>query len=270
MRFFTLIIPIFVLANKKTSNLIYHFNSKLARPFFLLSILIFCVSQLSFATKIVGKVVDLGSKKALTSVSVFNIYTGEEFITLGNGLFEMEVKKGDLVEFRVPGYEIGRVRLKSDSVANYYLIQLIPTSTKIENQLYQDYFTGAKIDSIKRSELYSQALNHYTLTGLDIIQHPFDAMSKQNQKIWAFQKNYQFWEKEKFVDYVFNDRLIVQLTGLKGDDLDEYKKQYRPQYEQIRSMNEYQYYTFVKKSVEEYLKRKEDKTKPRENYNYDR
>ncbi len=217
-----------------------------------------------------GKVVNLQTTAPLAAVNIANIHTGEEFVTLENGLFEMEVKKGDLIEFRLPGFEVARVKFKSDNVANYYYIQLRKAPTTIENQLMTDYFTGAKIDSVKRRELYQQALEHYKLTGLDIIQHPFDAMSKRNRMIWAFQKNYEIWEQEKFVDYVFNDRLIVQLTGLDGDSIEEYKRMYRPRYEMIRGMNEYQYYTFIKETVKAFNERKEQKDNPTRPFNYER
>lgn len=217
-----------------------------------------------------GKVVNLETDAPLVSVNIANVHTGEEFTTLANGLFEMEVKKGDLIEFRLPGFDVARVRFKSDNVASYYYIQMKKAPTTIENQLMNDVFTGAKIDSIKRRELYQQALEHYKLTGLDIIQHPFDAMSKRNRMIWAFQKNYEIWEKEKFVDYVFNDRLIVQLTGLDGDNLEEYKRMYRPGYEMIRGLNEYEYYTFIKESVKAYKQRKEQVDNPTRPFNYER
>lgn len=234
---------------------------------------VLCANLISYdglAVKIMGKVVSLQTDQPLASVSITNVHTGAAFTTMDNGLFEMDINKGDLIEFRLAGFDVARVKFKSELVANYYYIQLKKAPTSIENQLMTDYFTGAMIDSVKRRELYQQALEHYKLTGLDIIQHPFDAMSKRNRMIWAFQKNYEIWEKDKFVDYVFNDRLIVQLTGLDGDSIDEYKRIYRPRYEMIRGMNEYQYYTFIKETVKEFKARQQQQDTPVRPYNYER
>lgn len=226
----------------------------------------------SFAVPIKGIVVDLLTMQPLPGVSITNVHSSKEVQTGENGSFELEVARGELVEFRIAGYDIARVRIKSEQNLPFYKIQLKEAPTQIENQLtIQDYFMGAKIDSVKRRELYQQALDHYKLTGLDIIQHPFDAMSKRNRMIWAFQKNYEIWERDKFVDYVFNDRLIVQLTGLDEESLELYKKRYRPPYELIRGMNEYQYYSYIKDSVKDFkLWQERIKNPDTKQYNFDR
>ncbi len=248
------------------------------RPFsFLQKVLVvagclFLLHFHAFAVPIKGVVLDLLTTLPLQGVSITNVHTSKEIFTDAKGRFELEVAKGELVEFRIAGYDVARVRIKSEQNLPFYKIQLKEAPTLIENQLAAgNYFMGAKIDSIKRRELYQQALDHYKLTGLDIIQHPFDAMSKRNRMIWAFQKNYEIWEKDKFVDYVFNDRLIVQLSGLDEANLELYKKRYRPPYELIRGMNEYQYYSYIKDTVKDFKlwqeRQKNPETKP---YNFDR
>lgn len=250
----------------------------LNRPFsffqkmFFVSGLLLLLHLPAFAVPIKGIVLDLLTALPLQGVSITNVHSSLEVHTDEKGSFELEVAKGELVEFRIAGYDVARVRIKSEQNLPFYKIQLKEALTLIENQLAaRDYFMGAKIDSIKRHELYQQALDHYKLTGLDIIQHPFDAMSKRNRMIWAFQKNYEIWEKDKFVDYVFNDRLIVQLSGLDEESLEQYKKRYRPPYELIRGMNEYQYYSYIKDTVKDFRlwqeRLKNPDTKP---YNFDR
>ncbi|HTO16116.1 MAG TPA: hypothetical protein VLZ83_10105 [Edaphocola sp.] len=241
---------------------------------FLVLLLAFFNVQGLYAVKIIGKVVNLSTDKPLMEVEISNVHSGMTVVTPKDGTFEMEVKTGDLIEFRLADFQVARVKIKSENVANFYYIQMQVAPTNIENQLIQDYVMGAKIDSIKRRELYQKALDHYKLTGLDIVQHPFDAMSKRNRMIWRFQKNYEIWEKDKFIDYVFNDRLIVQLTGLNAENIEEYKRRFRPSYDQIRGLNEYDYYSYIKETVklfnQDLENQKNKKTNPEENYNYDR
>jgi len=255
-------------------NAFTHINRPLAflPKVFLLTGFLALMQVYAFAVTIKGVVLDVLTLQPLPGVSITNVHSSAEVQSKANGSFELEVAKGELVEFRIPGYDVARVRIKSEVDLPFYKIQLKEAPTQIENQLaLRDYFMGAKIDSIKRRELYQQALDHYKLTGLDIIQHPFDAMSKRNRMIWAFQKNYEIWERDKFVDYVFNDRLIVQLTGLDEENLEYYKKRYRPPYELIRGMNEYQYYSYIKDTVKDFKlwqeRNKNPETKP---YNFDR
>lgn len=231
----------------------------------------------AFAGKMSGIVVDRQSNLPLETVSIVNVHTGKEVITDASGKFTIEVFKGQLIEFRTAGYNVARINVKSENLASWYNIQLNESNTIIDEQfLRRDYFAEAKIDSIKRRELYQQALDHYKLTGLDIIQHPFDAMSKRNRMIWRFQQNYEYWEQDKFIDYVFNDRLIVQLSQLSSDSLELYKRLYRPPYVFIRNMNEYQYYTYIKNTVQEFRERSARKEfirpeeQPYEPYNSER
>ncbi|MNS05159.1 hypothetical protein D3C72_365560 [compost metagenome] len=244
-------------------------NSTVKYLFGTLAFLFCCLWSIvpTFAGKMNGIVVDRMSNKPIDGVSIVNVHTGKEVITDAAGKFNIEVFKGQLVEFRVAGYDVATVNVKSDNLAAYYNIQLNESNTIIDEQfLRRDYFAEAKIDSIKRRELYQQALDHYKLTGLDIIQHPFDALSKRNRMIWKFQQNYEYWEHNKFIDYVFNDRLIVQLTQLSSDSLELYKRLYRPPYVFIRNMNEYEYYTYIKNSVREFRERsaRQEFTKPEE------
>jgi len=277
MRFFIDPYPyilLFLLDKFSRLNVFTDINRPLSflQKMFLVSGLLVLLHLHTFAVPIKGIVLDLLTELPLSGVSITNVHSSKEVQTDKNGSFELEVAKGELVEFRIAGYDVARVRIKSEQNLPYYKIQLKEAATQIENQLVaRDYFMGAKIDSIKRRELYQQALDHYKLTGLDIIQHPFDAMSKRNRMIWAFQKNYEIWERDKFVDYVFNDRLIVQLSGLDEESLEMYKKRYRPPYELIRGMNEYQYYSYIKDTVKDFKlwqeRQKNPDTKP---YNFDR
>lgn len=220
-----------------------------------LLLLLLCVQVLSFAGKMVGIVVDRVSNQAIEDVSIVNVHTGVEVKTGASGKFEIEVQKGQLIEFRVPGYDVAHVNVKSDILASYYNIQLNESNTIIDERFLSNSFAMAAMDSVKRRAIYKEALEHYKLTGLDVIQHPFDALSKRNRMIWRFQQNYEYWEKDKFIDYVFNDRLIVQLTQLSSDSLELYKHLYRPNYSFIRAMNEYEYYTYIKQTVQNFRER---------------
>ena len=77
-------------------------------------------------------------------------------------------------------------------------------------------------------------------------------MGEKKRQIWAFQKEYNYWEQQKYVDYTFNERLVTNLTDLKGDSLQIYLKKFRPSYEQLRNMNEYTFYFYIKETAELY------------------
>ena len=90
------------------------------------------------------------------------------------------------------------------------------------------------------------------MSTFESLRSPFSALSKSNRQKWAFQENYAYFQQEKYIDYTFNDALITQVTGLAGDSLLRYKQRYRPGYEQLRSMNEYNFYMYIKETVARY------------------
>lgn len=203
--------------------------------------------------KIRGRVYDVATNLPVEGVEILNVHTNNVMYTDSTGIFEMDVEKGNLVEFTLLGYDVSRVRIYSNQVANYYNIAMKPGVMTLEEVQIYDLGRGKwGSDSARNAETYKQILNHYKLEGLDIIQHPFDALSKTNRQIWAFQRHYEFFEKEKYIDYVFNEKIINELTGLTADSSIEYMRSYRPSYDMIRSSNMYDFYDYIKNSVAEY------------------
>jgi len=117
------------------------------------------------------------------------------------------------------------------------------------NRSFQD-------DSIANHEIYRKALDLPRMSATDVINHPFSALSKQNRQAWAFQKEYSYFEQEKYIDYTFNERLVTNLTGLKGEQAQEYMRAYRPSYEMLHSLSEYDFYYYVKRTGEIWKQRR--------------
>jgi hypothetical protein len=143
-----------------------------------------------------------------------------------------------------------RIRIPQGSVPPYFKIAMKAGPIELPQYDLAGQVRDYKKDSLRYYELYKNALEFPELTGLDIIQHPFSALSKRNRQIWAFQKEYAYFEQQKYIDYTFNEKLIAKLTGLKGDSVDRYLRLYRPTYEQLRSLNEYALYSYIKTSVD--------------------
>src|SRR5262249_24737716 len=99
---------------------------------------------------------------------------------------------------------------------------------------------------------YKNALEYQKLSGVQMIQHPFTAMSHHYQSIMRFQKEYAYLEQQRYIDYTFNAKTITSLTGLQGDSLQKYMRQYRPTYEQLRNMPEYTFFSYIKATAEQW------------------
>lgn len=204
------------------------------------------------ATVITGDVTDTDSRQPVPGVTIHNVHSGLTAWSDSTGNFSIHAESGELIEFTHAGYKIARFRVPHGHIPPYFKIILQKGPESLSELLAGSEYRDYRTDSITYRELYKKALEFPELTGLAAIRHPFSAMSKRNRQIWAFQKEYTLFEQQKYVDYTFNEQLVQQLTGLQGDSLRYYLRRFRPSYEQLRSMNEYTFYRYIKESVQFY------------------
>src|SRR5690606_27953888 len=114
-------------------------------------------------------------------------------ITDTTGIFNISVNPGDLVEFRKLGYKTARIRIPKGQLPNYYNIALEESFYELEEAVILGNYSSHQKDSIRNTKVYQRAIEFYKLEGIDLVQHPFDALSKRNREIWAFQKMYDYW-----------------------------------------------------------------------------
>lgn len=202
---------------------------------------------LSHAQRISGVVVD-DAGSPISDVAIQNIYSQEKLLTSADGRFNMEVKAGQLVEFHKIGYKTGRVRVGT-ILSPYYRIILEHGVQELPGIEVRNRFTDFKHDSLYYRELFKKQLESPVVTGWRAFQSPFSALSKSNRDLIRFKEEYAWLEQQKYVDYTFNEKLIAQLTGLTGDSAKAYIRRYRPSYEMLRSMPEYDFFTYVKQTV---------------------
>ncbi len=202
-----------------------------------------------------GRVYDFKTNKPMANVNVVNTFTETGLTTDSTGMFTLNVARGHLIEFRRIGFKISRVRIEGSELPYYNIAMQEGAIDLMEVEILGNNY---RMDSIEKRETYKWAIEHYKLDAIDMIQHPFDALSKRNRQIWAFQKHFEYFEKEKFVTYVFNERLIRQLTGLDTSQVQVYMHRYRPAYEQVKQWSDYEFYDYIKRTAAAF-RRKSDR-----------
>lgn len=204
------------------------------------------------AQTIAGTIEDLDDHARIKDVSVVNVFSNEAMLSDSSGHFRIKAIGGQVVEMRKPGYKTVRVRIPNGSIPPFFRIMMYRTSVLTDDIYAYSNLSEYQKDSIKTRKTYASVLAFPKLEGLDVIQHPFSAMSKKNRQKWEFQDSYAAFEQEKYVDYTFSPKLINSITGLSGDSLSFYMRRYRPSYERLRAMKEYEYYNYIKRTVEFY------------------
>ncbi|OSZ79561.1 hypothetical protein CAP35_15315 [Chitinophagaceae bacterium IBVUCB1] len=215
---------------------------------------VWIASSVAYGQTMQGQLTDYEGNKAVPEVIITNIHTNEITTSDKDGKFSIAANSGQLLEFKKDGYKVVRFRVPQGNMASFYKVGMQrynPSVPQFENMASPDY----KTDSLKYAMLYKKELEFQQMTTLQAIQHPFSALSKRSRQIWAFQQEYAMFQEQKYIDYTFNDNLITSLTGLAGDSLRVYKQIFRPSYTQLRSMDEYNYFNYIKRTVAAYRKR---------------
>lgn len=204
------------------------------------------------AQSIRGDIIDIDTREPLTKVYVQNVNLDLHTTSDDSARFTIAVSAGQLLEFRKLGYKVTRLRLPDGKLPTYFRITMKKGPIELPEIEVAGSIRDYRKDSLRYRELYKSALEFERLTGLDVIRHPFSALSKRNRQIWAFQDTYNYFEQEKYVDYTFNEQLVNNLTGLTGDSVQVFLRRFRPGYDQLRAMNEYSFYVWIKEKAEEF------------------
>ena len=203
------------------------------------------------AQSITGEVIDADVKDRLNEVRIENVYNGLSVITNEKGMFNIIAFGGQLLEFTKIGYKSVRVRIPNGYIPPYFKITM---HKGVDSRpLYIDNSWHA--DSMRYASEFKHELDFPKMSTADVMNHPFSALSKQNREIWAFQDQYATTMEQRYVDFNFNPKLVTNMTGLRGDSLTTYMRIYKPTYDQLRSMSEYNFYLYIRHTVDIYRRR---------------
>ncbi len=213
-------------------------------------LLVLLIAGSAFGQIIHGEALDMDNKKPIEGVVIENIYTNVSITTVSDGTFVISAAGGQLLEFKKPGFKVTRVRIPNGYMPAYFRI-IMERGITPPSDLYATNTNryDPRRDSIRYREFFQQQLDFPRMSTMEKIKSPFSALSKKNRMTWQFQEDYSNFEKEKYVDFSFNKTLVNKITGLSGDSLSNYMRRFRPSYEQLRGMNDYTFYTYIKTSV---------------------
>lgn len=206
-----------------------------------------------------GEIFDINNE-AIDNVNIRNIYTMKGMTVKEKGKFQIEVKKGELVEFTKVGFQTVRIRIQSEKEPLYYKIVMYKTPIELREVDIRGKSLDYKSDSIRFGQTYQVVLQKEKKYEVDMRNMPLAMLSKKNRQEWAFQEMYEKWQREKYIDFAFNERLVSRITYLSGDSLMVFMKAYRPTYEFLQQASEYEYLDYIKssyfhfKSAEKYFK----------------
>jgi hypothetical protein len=218
--------------------------------------------------KVRGRVFDNTRLYTIESVSVESS-SGRTTMTDSLGGYELEVRENDSIWFSflgkpTPKYPVAKMEDMSrfDIALNLAMItkgNMLPNVT-VRTKLYKE-------DSIQNRREYKKAFEFSrpsfgsmtsvtsTGAGIDVQELIRLFQFRKNKSMEKFRERLILEERERFIDHRFNKSLIRELTGLEGEALKEFAKQYRPAYETCLYLSEYDFNLYIKMAGEDFKKK---------------
>jgi hypothetical protein len=209
---------------------------------FLLFILIVAALPIMAQTQLRGKVMDSKSDQPLDGATIFNTTEGIFRKAGQNGAFLIRAQENDVIIVSSAGYKPDTVKLSNDIIITGLFIGLSPRTVSLDTVTVNErtYFE----DSLARRIEYAHFLDRPTKdlrggnrpqSGFGVSVSPITYFSHSEKDKRQFKKRFNEYEREAYIDYYFSPSYVHRLTGLQGDELQQYMKKYRPSYSFLRN-----------------------------------
>ena len=188
-------------------------------------------------------------RDSITGVPIVNAIisneTSKKLITPDqNGFFSITASRGDFIIINAFNYNFDTLKAAA-SLPDTLHIQLIRTNeilptVTVSTQGYNRY----QFDSLRRHDAFvsdmggigkmpkvSKADNMGAGIGINL-----DALARKRTKDRNQAYNtFNYLEKQAYIDYRFSPQNVSRITGLKGDSLVSFMRQYTPSYDWLRA-----------------------------------
>ena len=136
-----------------------------------------------------------------------------------------------------------------------------------------------KLDSMENRQTYAKAFNYRkpglrfspspnasnyvpgsVTAGLDLDEIINSFRFRRNREMLAFQQRLIQDEQDKYIDHRYTKFLVKQLTGLDGNELDDFMNFYKPTYDEVQMMNDLELGYYIEQCYKNYVYLKAHKT----------
>jgi len=203
-----------------------------------------------------GNVVDAETGKGLYPVVVTNAKTGLSVYTDEGGDFSISAQSGDKVVFYYIGYRtIERLMPPVMGVSNQRIEMHTLSVMLNELVIRPKHYTQYQIDSFERHSTYQRALARQHAAVMSPVSFIAERLSKKSKQIFNFQKQYNYWEDQKFIDSRYTPEIVSQLTNLQGDTLAFFMNAYPVPYDYSRTATDLEFKMWIRDNYREWLKK---------------
>lgn len=217
-----------------------------------------CVAQI----RVSGKVYDISKYRPLEAVSVLTS-SGSGTVSDSLGRYSIIVRDNDSIWFSYLNRPTPKYPVKSIMNPQNFEISLHVNSTELKEVKIMP--RNYRMDSLQNRQDYAKAFNFQKPgigssidmspgggVGLDINELIHMFQFRRNKRMLAFQNRLLQEETDRYIDHRFSRALIIKLTGLRGEPLNNFMKIYRPTVEFVETSTDYEFQDYIKKCFSHY------------------
>ena len=220
--------------------------------YLLLLITLFCAAKGSAQITVQGRVLDKSKINLVENVLV-RATNGNTSSTDSLGRYMIAAGQQDSIYFIYDGKATPKYAVKTIEDLRQFDISIhknIPgkyttlSEVVVSARSFREDSIANRVQLAKYFD-YRKAGAHITMnndgsTGLDINELINTFRFKRNRQLKGFQKWLEYTEQEKYITYRFNEQLVKGLTGLEKPRLDTFIKLFRPEFELLVAMSDWQ------------------------------
>jgi hypothetical protein len=216
--------------------------------------------------KLKGTVYDSTKTYPVSSVSVLST-SGKGTLTDAYGRYELDVKETDSVWFSYLNKPTIKYSIAKIFVSDQFDIALHVNIPVLKEVVIRP--RNYKMDSLQNRLDYAKGFNWEkpklkanvgtdmgAAVGFDLDEMIRMFQFRKNKSMSMFRDRLLRQEQDKFIDYRFSKALVLRLTGLIGEERDDFMMRYRPDYEFCLAVGEYDFQAWIKNCYERYKEQK--------------
>lgn len=206
-----------------------------------------------------GYVTDAANGKPLAPVVVVNLRTQQSVYTEDNGQFVLPAQNGDQIAFTFIGYKtlqwkmpptVGAIQQDFKMEVTSYMLKEFTVRTK--------NYTQYQIDSLQRKSTYQRALARQKGGSISSpVTLLAEKISHKSKDIYKFQKEFNYWEGQRFIDSRYTADLVNALTNLSGDTLAHFMNAYPMPYDYARTASDLEIKMWIRTNFKEWMHKQE-------------
>lgn len=188
----------------------------------------------------------------LSQTLVINKTSGDGVISANDGSFQLSAHAGDRIIFAHTGYENDTLIVNEQNLKNPQVIKLVVRLVQLREFRITAYKPKV-IDPIERRKEYSYILDRPTPSIMNPISLIYDQFSKKGREMRKFEEYFYKYEQERAINSRFTPELVEHITGLKGDELNDFMKISRPSYSFSQIASDYDFIRYVQIAYSNYI-----------------